>query len=153
MPRSALRRPRPVSRLERWAAAGLSAGCLGLLGVSAWLSPASEGHGTHEQLGMPACMWAATLGKPCPTCGMTTAFAHAGHAEFVASFLTQPMGFVLAIGAAVGFWGTAHVAATGSRLGVFAGRLVGRRLLLAASVLLLAAWAYKYLTWTSGAGS
>jgi Protein of unknown function (DUF2752) len=123
-------------------------GCLGLLTVAALLTPSPTGHGTHTQLGMPACMWASALGEPCPTCGVTTSFAYAGHGAFLRAFLTQPMGFLLAIGTATAFWGGLHVAATGSRLGQAASGLLQTRMLLLVGLLTLVAWVYKIVTWT-----
>lgn len=31
---------------------------------------------THMQLGLPSCEFVQSFGKPCPSCGMTTSFAH-----------------------------------------------------------------------------
>ncbi|MGE3821953.1 MAG: DUF2752 domain-containing protein, partial [Isosphaeraceae bacterium] len=42
--------------------------------VASWLEPDPSGFGTHRQLGLPPCHFAWVTGKPCPTCGMTTAF-------------------------------------------------------------------------------
>src|ERR1051325_190260 len=78
----------------RLLAALVGVGCLGVLLVAAKLDPSPAGHGTHTQFGLPACGWAVVLGHPCPTCGMTTAFAWAVRGRLVASFLAQPMGFL-----------------------------------------------------------
>jgi hypothetical protein len=121
--------------------------CLTPLVVATRIAPDPAGHGTHEALGLPACGWAATTGAPCPTCGMTTAFAHAVRGEVVASFLAQPMGFLLALGAAVGFWGGLHVALTGSRLGTIAARLLTPRVLWCLAGIGAVSWAYKWVTW------
>ena len=129
--------------------AGLVAGlCLSVLLLAARLTPSPEGHGTHVELGLPACGWAVTLRRPCPTCGMTTAFAHAARAQFVRAARAQPFGLLLALGAAAGFWGSLHVAATGSRLGAWAARMLTPRVLWSAAGLALLAWGYKWMTWT-----
>ena len=39
------------------------------------LRPDPAGFGTHRQLGLPECMMARLLNQPCPSCGMTTAWA------------------------------------------------------------------------------
>jgi hypothetical protein len=46
------------------------------LAVARSLSPDPSGYGTHRQLGLPPCTLVALFGKPCPSCGMTTAWAH-----------------------------------------------------------------------------
>lgn len=84
------------------------------------------------------------------TCGMTTAFSHAAEGDIVQSFLTQPMGFALALGTASAAWIAAYIALTGSTLGVrLAGLLNGRTLAIAAA-LTAAAWAYKIAAWSPG---
>lgn len=131
----------------RLVAAVVAASCLALLIVAARLEPAPAGHGTHTQLGLPACGWAMVLHRPCPTCGMTTAFAYAVRGRFVSSFLAQPAGFLLALGTAGTFWGGAYISLTGSQLGRVFGRMVTARALWAAAGVLAAAWAYKWVTW------
>ena len=42
------------------------------------LEPDARGHGTHEQLGLPACHARDWLGVPCPGCGVTTAVVYLG---------------------------------------------------------------------------
>lgn len=58
------------------------------------LIPSPRGFGTHEQLGLPPCIFLQLTGIPCPSCGLTTSFAHAAHLHWLASFTTQPFGFV-----------------------------------------------------------
>ncbi len=129
--------------------AGLAAGVLlAVLVVASVLQPAEAGHGTHEQLGLPRCGWLAVTGKPCPTCGMTTAFAHAAHAQPLEALAVQPMGAMLALGTAVGFWGCLHVCVLGSRLGWVCGTLLRPRVLWVAAGLWSVSWVYKLATWT-----
>lgn len=64
--------------------------------VARVLKPSPDGIGTHEQLGLPACIFHKFTGIPCPSCGLTTSFAYFAHFDFKASFLTQPFGFLLA---------------------------------------------------------
>jgi hypothetical protein len=59
------------------------------------LSPAAQGFGTHEQLGLPPCAFFKLTGLPCPSCGMTTCFAHAAKFHFAEAWLTQPFGLLL----------------------------------------------------------
>lgn len=79
-------------------AAGLAVAAMAVL-VTAWrLVPAAQGVGTHQQLGLPACSFLAITGLPCPTCGMTTAFACTVRGQFGAAVTSQLAGFLLAIG-------------------------------------------------------
>ena len=111
------------------------------------MHPDPAGHGSHTQLGLPPCAWAAVLQHPCPTCGMTTAVSYASHGQFVRAFLTQPFGLLVAIGAAVGFWSGMYIAATGSQLGRVYGRMMTPTVLWVLAALAAAAWAYKWVTW------
>lgn len=74
---------------------GLMSGSAVTLAIARMLTPATQGYGTHQQLGLPACTFLRWTGLPCPNCGMTTCFAHAAHLDFGAAFLTQPFGLVL----------------------------------------------------------
>ena len=40
------------------------------------LVPDPRGLGTHQQLGLPPCTFRVLFGRPCPACGMTTAWAN-----------------------------------------------------------------------------
>src|SRR5262245_52054546 len=141
---------RPVARSalgERVLAGLIGAGCLTVLGIAAWLQPSPTGAGTHTQLGLPPCGWVVAFGKPCPTCGMTTAFADAAHGRYLAALTAQPMGLLLALITAAVVWPALHVALTGSRLGHALARLVNGRVLWALGGLLLAGWVDKLATW------
>lgn len=147
---SAAKRPAGFEQLgatERFMSLAFSLGCLAVLVTAAWLHPSEKGHGTHVQLGLWPCSWPTVVGGPCPTCGMTTAFAHAAHGEFVSSFISQPFGFLLALATGAAFWAGLHMAATGSRLGRIYGKLLRPRVLWTLAGLALAAWAYKWATW------
>lgn len=139
--------PRRASTRERLLAGLVALAILGLLTVAALLAPAAAGHGTHESLGLPACTWPTIFDIPCPTCGMTTAFAHAADASFPEAFATQPMGAALAVLLAAGFWLALHSAVFGSRLGGIAASAWSGRAMWVGLGALLAAWAYKILTW------
>lgn len=132
-----------LSPAQRWCSGiGSLAGGV-LLGVSAWLDPSPAGMGTHTQLGIPQCAWPGSLGMPCPSCGMTTAFALAADGRFLDSFCTQPAGFVLAVCAACLTAVLAISAFTGARLAsAVVGSLgsAGGWLLVGIMVL---GWAYK----------
>jgi hypothetical protein len=82
-------------------------------------------------------------GYPCPSCGMTTAFAHAVRGQLVRAFLAQPAGLALALATGVGAVLAGYVLITGSwpRLGVAGPSPFV--LFLGLLVLLVGAWAFK----------
>jgi hypothetical protein len=103
---------------RRWAA---------LVGVGLWvplvvarlLEPDPRGRGTHEQLGFPPCSAVALFGVPCPTCGMTTAWAHAVRGQVVEAFRASAGGtFLAALDLAASMWLLASA---------LCGRWLGRR--------------------------
>jgi len=124
----------------------IAIGCAAVLGLAAWMSPASDGHGTHEQLNLPPCGWILAADIPCPTCGMTTAFAHAADGNLIQSLLTQPLGAVLALATAMGLFICMYVAATGSRVGNVLAELWTRKVTYAVIAAVLIAWGYKVLS-------
>ena len=121
--------------------------CLAVLSIGAWLHPAPDGHGTHTQLGLRPCMWAATLDKPCPTCGMTTSFAHAEDGSWIQSAKTQPMGTVLVLMTATVFWGASVQAISGARISTIIQPALRPRTFMILGAMLLLAWFYKIATW------
>lgn len=83
------------------------------------------------------------FGRPCVTCGMTTAVTLAAHGQFGSAFRTQPAGAILAIVLASGVWFGLHAATTGMSLKPGFDALLRPRTLWIAGGVLLAAWAYK----------
>lgn len=71
--------------------------CGTTLAVALWLRPDSRGYGTHERLGFGACGVLVATGYPCPSCGMTTAFAHTVRGQWLRAIYVQPAGFLLAL--------------------------------------------------------
>jgi hypothetical protein len=142
-----LRKYGVVSPSERFIAALAGTVLLAMLVVGARLSPSRAGHGTHEQLGMPACGFLIATGRPCPTCGMTTAVSLAAHRQPVRALLTQPFGALVALGAGIGFWGCLHVAVFGSRLGRVAEPLLRPRIMWVGATLAGLSWVYTLTTW------
>ena len=132
-------------RLFAFAFAG---GALGILIVAVLLAPSGEGHGTHTRMGLPSCGWVVAFDTPCPTCGMTTSYAHAVRGDFATAAKTQPMGTLLAVLTAATAVGGLHAAITGCRLGRFTDRILTGKTLWIGFSLTLAAWIYKILTWS-----
>ncbi len=97
----------PAGSLNRAVGLVVGAPAWTVLGLAAWLTPASEGFGTHLQLGLSECTMLHLTGYPCPMCGMTTTFALLAHFRPVDAFFNQPFGLVLfsatVAAAAIGF--------------------------------------------------
>lgn len=121
---------------------------LGVLLLAAGLDAAPDGHGTHTQLGLPACNWVTLMNRPCPTCGMTTSFTHAADGDLLTAAAAQPTGTLLAVLAAALAWGGVHTAATGIALGPILGGLLRTRVIWWGLGIVLAGWGYKLLTWS-----
>ena len=71
--------------------------CWAVLAVAVLLTPDPRGYDTHTQLGLSPCSLPATTGYPCPTCGMTTAFAWMGEGRPLKAFAVQPFGALLCV--------------------------------------------------------
>ncbi len=135
-----------LNMYERLGLAAVALACLSVLIIASTLTPSSVGYGTHSQLGLPPCGWVVRFGKPCLTCGMTTAFAAAAHVQPMTSIRAQPMGAALAVVTALLVWLAGYSAITGSLLLTTIVRLAGWKLAWISLGGLLAAWAYKWFT-------
>ena len=124
----------------------------GILGIAAWLTPSTQGLGTHRQMGLPECGWITLMDLPCPTCGMTTSFAFAADGDLLTSFMTQPLGMMLAIATAMSFLIGSFVALTGSRVSSMFSRLWGRWSGWAITGIIITAWIFKILSYKGGIG-
>ncbi len=119
-----------------------------ILGLAAYLEPSPTGVGTHTQLpAMPTCGWLVTMDLPCPTCGMTTAFAHAANGNLLAAIGAQPLGAVLALATAMALLVGGYTAVTGSRAGAVFASLWGRRAAWILAAGATGAWVYKVLVY------
>jgi hypothetical protein len=86
----------PLGRWTRLSLALLALGLVGLLGLSRRLEPDPRGFGTHLQLGLAPCVFREAAGYPCPTCGVTTAFAWFARGQFGPAWRANPGGLALA---------------------------------------------------------
>lgn len=68
------------------------AAVLALVVMLARVTPDPRGYATHEALGLTACGWPQIYGKPCPTCGVTTAACWLVHGSPFRALSTQPFG-------------------------------------------------------------
>jgi hypothetical protein len=87
-------RTAPLSRRHRLMLVAAAAGLVALLAVAWVLTPDERGHGTHQQLGLPPCTFFLLFGRPCPSCGMTTAWVRLVHGH-VAEALRANIGGTL----------------------------------------------------------
>ena len=135
----------PQPRAARIRAAVVAAGCLALLGIAGFLEPDARGYGTHRALGVWPCSFPLTTGYPCPTCGMTTAFAYTVRGHWVRAFNAQPAGWVLCVALMAGAGLAVSVVITGKTWRINWYRVSPTWAALVVVGLLLAGWAYKIL--------
>lgn len=88
--------PGRLSREERLGLVVVGIGAAAILVVAACLDPSPLGFGTHRQLGLPPCTFVALWNMPCPSCGMTTAFAHFVRGHWLAALRSNVGGAILA---------------------------------------------------------
>lgn len=129
--------------IRRTLAGIIAIACAAVLITAAQLQPAQKGVGTHEQLGMNPCSLYERTGVPCGSCGMTTAFSHAAHAQFAQSFVTQPMGMVLSLITAMALWISGYTAIRNPPIEQYLKYLMTARFWLMLLALFLGAWMYK----------
>jgi hypothetical protein len=121
----------------------LALGALAVLLAARLIVPSPSGVGSHMALGLPPCGFLLWFELPCPTCGLTTAFAHLARFQLADSLRAHPLGlplFVATVGAVpVGLRG----ARQGEALSAFVDRLQLDRWALGLVVALLATWAAR----------
>ncbi len=71
--------------------------------MAAAVEPDPSGVGTHTRLMMPPCGFLVMFGKPCPSCGMTTAFAWMVRGNLIQAWKVQPAG-VAVFFVTLAFW-------------------------------------------------
>ncbi|MBN2432696.1 MAG: DUF2752 domain-containing protein [Acidobacteria bacterium] len=77
--------------IRRLAAAGLLMVAVAIV-TFRLLQPAPDGHGTHEQLGLPPCLFRQILSiDRCPSCGLTTAFVLAYQGDLSRALESNPL--------------------------------------------------------------
>ncbi len=92
-------RAQPFTRVDRALYASAWVGFAAVLVVAAWLTPAPGGIGTHTELHLPPCGFYVLFHRPCPSCGMTTAFSWLMHGRPLEALRAQPAGVaVFAVG-------------------------------------------------------
>lgn len=134
-----------LGRRPRWVMAILAAGLATVLVTARVLTPDPRGFGTHTQLGLGVCAFRELSGKPCPACGMTTAFAWSVRGRLDLAARANPAGGVLALVGLVMIPWLLAVAISGRPwpFRTVEGPLVG--VVLAGVALALASWAVRLL--------
>ncbi|MHB1037710.1 MAG: DUF2752 domain-containing protein [Pirellulales bacterium] len=114
-----------------------------LLAVAVVLRPSPLGHGTHQQLGLPPCTFLVLFNRRCPSCGMTTAWAHVVRGQWTRAARANVGGALLAVAAIV----VAPWALVCAGLGRACGWMPSERVVIGAGLgflgLTLAEWAWR----------
>ena len=118
-------------------------GCATLLWFAGRVQPHPAGLGTHQQFGLPPCSVVMLIGYPCPTCGMTTAFAHTVRGELFTAFNAHPGGLIFALATIVALSVSLSVLVTGRVWAVNWYRVSPTLLTLAIVLILVGGWGYK----------
>lgn len=84
--------PRRLSALEHTAYGVMLLALATVFVLAVWLHPDPAGLGTHTQLHLPPCGFYEVFHKPCPSCGMTTAFAWMIRGHLLRAVQAQPAG-------------------------------------------------------------
>lgn len=87
----------PLSPSMRWLSLLGGVSVFALLAIARWLEPASDGFGTHQQLGLPPCTSVVFLNMRCPACGMTTSWALSIRGHWFESMQANAGGWLLSI--------------------------------------------------------
>ena len=75
----------------------LAVGLSALLGAAAAVRPDPRGLGTHQRFGLPPCTFQVLFGLRCPTCGMTTSWAHLVRGQVIGALRANAGGTLLGI--------------------------------------------------------
>lgn len=142
-PAAARPTPRPRGLLTRVLAGAVALACMGVLGVAIVAVPDPRGYGTHQQFGFGPCGLIVTTGLPCPTCGMTTAFAYAVRGRWVRAFQAQPAGLVLALASVGGLLLSIRAVVLGRWPAWLRDDRIVFRLFIGLLLLLLGGWGFK----------
>ena len=132
-----------LTLLHRAAALAVTMTCLAVLVTAVIIRPNPAGVESHRQLGLAECQFLRASGIPCPSCGMTTSFTWFVRGNLVASLWVQPMGTLLAAGAAMTFWAGLYMAVTAKPLLRLLHGTPGSYYVLVPVALGICAWGWK----------
>lgn len=135
--------PQRLGMAERVIAACVSLACLAVLVTAVIVRPNPTGMSTHTSLGLSRCSMLERSDLPCPSCGMTTSFAHFVRGNLAASLWVQPMGTFLAVCAGLTFWAALYLAITGKPVHRLMRILPGSYYVAIPMAIGIAAWGWK----------
>lgn len=115
--------------------------------LSGWLSPDPRGHGTHQQLGLAPCSLLLLTGRPCPSCGGTTAFAHFVRGEWPSAVRSNAAAFALALVCAIVLPWSVLSAAEGRLIGIIDYERAALWLVMTLAGLFALQWGVNLLTY------
>lgn len=144
--------PPAISWWARLLAAVIALAALTVLGIGAWLQPHVSGISTHTALGFLPCQFEQRTGLPCPSCGFTTSVSHFAHGNPLASFYTQPMGFLIALGLAAAVWVGSYIAITARPVHRLLSMIPTRGWVIVLMGFAIGGWAWKIFLHLSGRG-
>lgn len=116
-----------------------------VLFAAAHLEPDPTGLGTHEQWGLPPCTMRQILGVPCPSCGMTTSFAHFVRGQFWQAAQANTAGLLLAACCVVQIPWSYYIALTGRSRSVYTPAEILLWILLIVTLTALIQWGIRML--------
>ena len=90
-------KPIKLAWYHRTALLLISFSLLGLFALAATLQPDKRGYGTHEQFGFSPCWFVENWNMRCPSCGMTTSWAHLTQGKIWDSLRANSGGTALAV--------------------------------------------------------
>lgn len=122
---------------------------IAMLVIAFRLTPSSNGVGTHEQLGFPACGFLTLTGWPCPSCGLTTSITHLVHGNFIQAVLVQPFGVFLFVALTSLFVYSLWAFAAGRPLSALTESAVFEKAQFILLAVLLVSWMYNILRFKS----
>lgn len=133
----------PVKTLGRAILFGLALVLAGGFLLALLVNPDPRGFGTHQQYGLPPCTFRLLFGIHCPSCGMTTCFAHFVRGQFAPAVQANLAGFVLATTCALMIPWCLFSAMIGRTWMVSDPVTAGGGLVIGLSVLTVALWAVR----------
>lgn len=113
------------------------------------LEPDPRGFGTHQRMGFPPCTFLTMTGLPCPSCGMTTCFAHFTRGQLRQAFAANPPGVLVAILSAIQIPWCLWSAVSGRLWGVNRPGDFALWVMIVVGGICLAYWIVKIVPWHS----